>query len=84
MPSRYTEYESNALLFNDGKNAVGGKQREQFRSFAKRAGGNERIAALKDERINLSNTTLFLYQCHGESFTPDRLTTKAHQREKEI
>lgn len=33
-PSRYTEYESNALLFNDGKKRGRGKQREQFRFFA--------------------------------------------------
>lgn len=65
------------------KNAVG--TNTTFRSFANAIAGKRGSRCIKkDERINLSNTSLFLCQCHGESFTPDRPTTKAHQREKEI
>lgn len=45
--------------------------RERLRSFANaimRKGGS--LHCKRRARINLSNISLFLYQCHGESFTP--------------
>lgn len=51
--------------------------RERVRSFANAITRKRGLLHCKRQaRINLSNISLFLYQCHGESFTPDRLTNE--------